>query len=68
MICFVTFEARKVAESAAIPFKHEICLTTYEKTFERDLLRVRKARTPLEEVVFPSPLEADWEVGEERRR
>jgi hypothetical protein len=28
-------------------FKHEICLTTYEKIFERDLLRVFNARTPL---------------------
>jgi len=41
---------------------NEICLTTHEKIFERDLLRVRKARTPLEEVMFPSPTEADWEV------
>jgi hypothetical protein len=28
-------------------FKHETCLTTYEKVFERDLLRVLNARTPL---------------------
>jgi hypothetical protein len=38
-------------------FKHEICLTTYEKIFERDLLRVLNARTPLEEFVFPPPQE-----------
>jgi hypothetical protein len=42
---------------------NEIGLTTHEKIVERHLLRVRKARTPLEEVMFPSPLEADREVG-----
>jgi hypothetical protein len=40
-------------------FKHEICLTTYEKIFERDLLRVLNARTPLEEFVFPPSPEED---------
>lgn len=37
-------------------FRHEIRLTTYEKFFERDLIRVLNARTPLEEFVFPPPL------------
>ena len=36
-------------------FKHEIRLTTYEKFFERDLLKVLNARTPLEEFVYPPP-------------
>jgi len=36
-------------------FKHEIRLTTYEKFFERDLLKVLNARTPLEELVYPPP-------------
>jgi hypothetical protein len=43
-------------------FKHEICLTSYEKIFERDLLRVLNARTPLEEFVYPPPLEEEPEV------
>jgi len=34
-------------------FKHEICFTTYGKIFERDLLRVLNARTPLGESVYP---------------
>jgi len=36
-------------------FKHEIRLTTYEKFFQRDLLKVLNARTPLEEFVYPPP-------------
>ena len=40
-------------------FKHEICLTTYEKTFVHDLLRVLNERIPLEEFVFPPPLIED---------
>jgi hypothetical protein len=47
-------------------FKHEICLTTYEKIFERDLLRVLKARAPLEELVYPPQPEEESEgPGEE---
>jgi hypothetical protein len=42
-------------------FKHEICLTTYEKIFERDLIRVLNERTPLEEFVFPPLLEDELE-------
>jgi hypothetical protein len=45
---------------------NEICLTTYEKAFERGLLRVLNARTPLEEFVLPPRLEEDLEVGDER--
>jgi len=40
-------------------FKHEIRLTTYEKFFERDLIKVLNARTPLEEFVFPPPPEEE---------
>ncbi len=36
-------------------FKHEIRLTTYEKFFQRDLLKVLNTRTPLEEFVYPPP-------------
>jgi hypothetical protein len=42
--------------------KHEICLTTYEKTFERELLGVLNARIPFEEFVFPPPLEEEEPV------
>jgi len=39
-------------------FKHEILLTTYEKTWERDLIRVLNERTPIEEFVFPAAPES----------
>ena len=42
-------------------FKHEFCLTTYEKIFERDLLRVLNARTPLGESVYPPQPEEESE-------
>ena len=42
-------------------FKHEIRLTTYGQIFERDLLSVLNARTPLEEFVFPPESEEDEE-------
>lgn len=42
-------------------FKHEICLTTYQKIFERDVLRVLNARTPLEELVYPPQPEEESE-------
>jgi len=39
-------------------FRHEIRLTTYEKTWQRDLLQVLNARTPLDEFIFaPAPEE-----------
>src|SRR5260370_24454116 len=47
-------------------FKHEIRLTTYEKFFERDLIKVLNARTPLEEFVFPPPPEEEKPEEEEK--
>jgi hypothetical protein len=49
-------------------FKHEIRLTTYEKFFERDLIKVLNARTPLEEFVFPPPLEEEPRQSEPEQR
>jgi hypothetical protein len=43
-------------------FKHEICLSTYEKIFERAPLRALNARTPLEELVYPPQPEEESEV------
>ena len=40
-------------------FKQEISLTTYEKTWERDLVRILNERTPLNDFVFPSVLGED---------
>ena len=37
-------------------FKQEIRLTTYEKTWERDLIRILKERTPLNDFALPSVL------------
>jgi hypothetical protein len=46
-------------------FKHEILLTTYEKSWERDLIRVLNERTPIEELVFrpvPEALAAETQA------
>lgn len=40
-------------------FKHEILLTTYEKIWERDLLKVLNARTPLQDFAFPPSVEEE---------
>jgi hypothetical protein len=45
-------------------FKHEILLTTYEKIWERDLIKVLNARTPLQDFAFPPPLEEEPETPE----
>src|ERR1700688_2853409 len=45
-------------------FKHEILLTTYEKIWERDLIKVLNARTPLQDSAFPPPVEEEAEEEE----
>jgi hypothetical protein len=43
-------------------FKHEALLTTYEKIWERDLLSVLNARTPLQAFAFPPAIEEEEEA------
>ena len=48
-------------------FKHEILLTTYEKIWERDLLKVLNARTPLQDFAFPPPVEEEVQQEQAQR-